>query len=157
MKGKKIYFFSMQFLCIIFSTVYILAPPPVRTTFGGGDDDEWSFSLLDMYEGSRILRDFSMSYDEYNEQCDFSCNPYLKTPTPQGLVGFYKYDEVKAVLHVLDYGQHLKVTSIATPARDFEVAENLLEQINNVENLEIDNVALRNNQPRWGLILSYYE
>ena len=34
---------------------------------------------------------------------------------------------------------------------------NIPEQINNVENLEIDNVALRNNQPRWGLILSYYE
>ena len=150
----------MQHLFFIFSTVYILAPPPIPpippTRFGEGDNSGWKFSLLDMYEGSKYLRDFAQSYDQFGEDCDFSCNPYIETSTAQGLVGFFKYDKIRAVLHVLDYGDTLRITSIATEARDFEVPEKLLEVIEDTENIEIDKVAIRN-QLRWSLILDYYK
>lgn len=145
----------MHYLLTIFSSLYVIAPPPTRTTFGG-DKNEWKFALLDMYEGSQFLRTFAQSYDEFGENCDFSCNPYLETSIAQGLVGLFQYDKIRAVLHVLDYGDTLRITSIATEARDFEVAEKLLEKIEFTENIEIDNVAIKN-QPRWSLILDYYK
>ncbi len=145
----------MIFISIFALSLIVVPPPPKVTKLYDGGGNGWTFRNIDLQLASDTLSMFHKSYTDIENPADFSCNPILSTPVPQALLGFYKFEELRAVIHLLDYKQVCKVTSIAIACGDYEVANCLFNKIKETDNIEIDTIALKR-QPRWLLTFHYY-
>ena len=133
----------------------VVSPPRVKTCFGGSGD--WEMHAIDDREGLEVVNAFYKSYEEVGNVPDFTRDMRIATGVPQLFLALSKYENIKAVLNVHNYGTRLQVTSIATPAEEYEVAKVLFDIVNKIDMLDIDVIELQRRQPRWLLTYHYYK
>ena len=74
---------------------YVANPPRPLIALGGGDD--WTFTSIDLQRGSGLLSEFSRTYGM--NDVDFSTNPIVPSPVPQGFMGFSYKGDVRMLMH----------------------------------------------------------